>query len=259
VSTPEIVGIVIVVILIAALVAATVRIAATRRGLRERFGPEYDRAVTEQGGRAAAEAELRRRERRHESLPLRQLNSEQLTAYQALWTEIQARFVDDPVAAVRDADRLVARIVADRGYPAVEYPDRLSHLSVDHARVLDNYRSAHDVSVRNDAGQATTEELRQAMVDFRAIVGGLLGQHLALPTPESGSDLLDEPAASREADPRNADTAYRDDTATTRSHDAGQADTHNAVDPAFDENGERVLDPTDQSQPPATRPARRGR
>src|SRR5262249_17680329 len=150
VSTPEIIGIVVVVILVVALVAAIVRIGVTRRALRERFGNEYDRAVTEQGGRAAAEAELRRRERRHAALPLRELNSEQLAPYRALWTDVQARFVDDPVAAVHSADKLVMRIVADRGYPVVEYPDRLAHLSVDHSRVLDNYRSAHDISVRND-------------------------------------------------------------------------------------------------------------
>lgn len=224
-NTTEIIGIVIVVILIAALVAATVRIATTRRQLRDRYGDEYDHVVTEKGGRAAAEAELRRRERRHATLPLRELSPEQLAAYRALWNEMQTRFVDDPVAAVQGAEKLVARIVADRGYPAVEYRDRLAHLSVDHAGVLSNYRSAHDTTVRNDAGQATTEELRQAMVDYRALVTDLLGGGTA---SAPGADPVYPAAYGDPAGP--VDVAVNGD----------------GTDAALAEDSERVFTPTDR-------------
>jgi len=277
VNTTETIGIVIVVILIIALVAATVRIATTRRQLRDRFGDEYDRVATEKGGKAAAEAELRRRERRHSTLPLRDLSQEQLSTYRSLWTELQARFLDDPVHAVQQADKLVARIVADRGYPVVDYQDRLAHLSVDHSRVLGNYRSAHDIHLRNDSGQATTEELRQAMVDYRAIITDLLGGDPAgphpdgspLPASESITDPEDEPVATRGTDPVDPDSAYREDTAA--AHGADPADgldhrdgaapdhTRDAVGPAFDESGERVLDRADQSRPTEPRRARKGR
>ena len=174
-STTDIVAIVIAVIVVAVFVAATARIVLGRRALKERFGDEYDRVVADKGGRAAAETELRQRERRHAELPLTELSPEAKAQFAQNWTEVQGEFVNDPGAAVHAADRLVSRIVADRGYPVVDYNDRLAHLSVDHARVLNHYRDAHDVSVRNDAGHATTEELRQALVHYRALVSDLLG------------------------------------------------------------------------------------
>lgn len=174
-STTDIVGIVIAVIVVAIFIAATARIVLQRRALKERFGNEYDRVVAEKGGRAAAEGELRLRQRRHSELPLIELSAEARAQFAAAWTEVQSEFVDDPAAAVQAADRLVSRVVADRGYPVVDYSDRLAHLSVDHAHVLGNYRDAHEISVRNDAGHATTEELRQALVHYRALVSDLLG------------------------------------------------------------------------------------
>jgi hypothetical protein len=175
-STADIVGIIIAVIVVAVFAAAAVRIVWQRRMLRERFGDEYDRVVADKGGRAAAEAELRQRQRRHAELPLKELSAEDRAQFTERWTEVQSQFVDDPAAAVRGADRLVSRIVADRGYPVVDYSDRLAHLSVDHAQVLTDYRDAHDVSVRNDAGHASTEELRQALVHYRVLIADLLGE-----------------------------------------------------------------------------------
>jgi hypothetical protein len=182
-STTDIVAIVIAVIVVAVFVAASARIVLGRRALKERFGEEYDRVVADKGGRAAAETELRQRERRHAELPLTELPPEAKAQFAEQWTSVQAEFVNDPAAAVHAADRLVSRIVADRGYPVVDYSDRLAHLSVDHANVLTHYRDAHDISVRNDAGHATTEELRQALVHYRALV----------------SDLLDDPALNHTA------------------------------------------------------------
>lgn len=174
-STYAIVGIVIVVIAAAILIATTARILVTRRQLRERYGDEYDRVVTEKGGRAAGEAELRQRERRHAKLDLKDLSDEQRARYRTEWTELQAQFVDDPNAAVHEADQLISRLMADRGYPVGDFDDRVSHLSVEHSSILNRYRDAHDISVRNDSGTASTEELRQALVNYRELAGNLLG------------------------------------------------------------------------------------
>lgn len=219
-NTSGIIIVIVVAILIIALIAAIARVGLGRRRLRERFGEEYDRVVDEKGGRSAAEAELRGRERRHAALQLRELTPEQREAYRSEWAAAQARFIDDPSAAVHAVDELVARIVADRGYPAVDYHDRLSHLSVEHAPALAHYRAAHDASVRNDSGEATTEELRQAMVDYRATINHLLGDD-SLPVaapggsgPDwTGSELTEEdervltPSEQPEADkaPRGQD------------------------------------------------------
>jgi hypothetical protein len=174
-NTSAIVGIVVVVVVILVVAAVAVRILVQRRELRERYGDEYQRVVTEKGGRAAAEAELKRREREHEKLQLNELSPEVRDSYRTSWTELQSQFVYDPKAAVHSADQLVTRLVADRGYPVVDYTDRLAHLSVEHASVLNLYRSAHDISVRNDSGTATTEELRQALVNYRELIADLLG------------------------------------------------------------------------------------
>jgi hypothetical protein len=174
-STSAIVGIVIVVIAVATIVATAGRILVQRRELHERYGDEYQRVVTEKGGRAAAEAELKRRERAHEKLQLTELSPEVRSRFRSSWTDLQGQFVEDPKAAVHAADRLVSELVAERGYPVVDYSDRLAHLSVEHAGVLNLYRSAHDVSLRNDAGTATTEDLRQALVSYRELIADLLG------------------------------------------------------------------------------------
>ncbi len=191
-STTDIVVIIIAVIVVAVFVAATARIVLGRRALKERFGDEYDRVVADKGGRAAAETELRQRERRHAELPLTELSPEAKAQFAQNWTDVQGEFVNDPAAAVHAADKLVSRIVADRGYPVVDYNDRLAHLSVEHARVLNHYRDAHDVSVRNDAGHATTEELRQALVNYRALVADLLGD----PRLNTTSSALTGPTGS---------------------------------------------------------------
>jgi hypothetical protein len=183
VSTPGIIGIVIVVIVIVVVAALAMRM-RQRRALQSRFGDEYDRVVDEKGGRSAAEAELRRRERRHAELSLRELSDADKTRFREGWTAVQAQFIDDPVAAVHEGDRLVTELVTARGYPTAGYEDRLEHLSVEHASVLNSYREAHDISVRNDAGNATTEELRKALVDFRELVTDLLGES---PVPETAT------------------------------------------------------------------------
>jgi len=146
-----------------------------RRALQRRFGPEYDRAVAEADSRGAAERELRDRERRHAELQLHELDPESRERYAASWEEIQARFLDEPGKAVADADELVTRLVAERGYPTGDYDEQVAHLSVDHARTLGHYRDAHEISEVSARGEATTEQLRQALVHYRALFAELLG------------------------------------------------------------------------------------
>ncbi|MFC0031773.1 hypothetical protein ACFFMM_19815 [Micromonospora chaiyaphumensis] len=174
-SPTQVVVIVIVVVVLAALAAVAV-VASRRRALRQRFGPEYDRAVAEQDSRGAAERELRERERRHAELELTPLSPESRARYAAAWEELQVRFVDSPAETVGDADELVTRLIAERGYPTGDFSEQIAHLSVEHARTLTHYRDAHDIRLRNERGEAGTEDLRQALVHYRALFADLLGE-----------------------------------------------------------------------------------
>ncbi|WP_202638040.1 hypothetical protein [Bailinhaonella thermotolerans] len=147
-----------------------------RRRLQQRFGPEYDRAVKTAGGRREAEAELSARERRFEKLDIRDLSPEETTRYSGEWTAIQERFVDAPEQAVAEADRLVTQVMADRGYPTDSgHRQRIADLSVGHAKTLGDYRAAHEISERSAKGEASTEDLRQAMIHYRELFADLLG------------------------------------------------------------------------------------
>lgn len=187
--TTTIVIIVIVVILVAAGLFAWNSM--RRRALRERFGPEYDRVVETTANRTEAERELRDRERKHAALELRPLSAESRARYTAAWEELQVRFVDEPAGTVGDADALITQLIAERGYPTEDYEDQLSHLSVDHARTLGNYRDAHEIHLSNERGEASTEQLRQAVVHYRALFSDLIGEDLPARTngsvPESPS------------------------------------------------------------------------
>ncbi|MEV0004013.1 hypothetical protein AB0H28_17240 [Micromonospora sp. NPDC050980] len=173
--TQVVVIVIVVVVVVAALVAFAV-VANRRRALRQRFGPEYDRAVEEQDSRGAAERELRERERRHAELELTPLSPESRARYAAAWEDLQVRFVDSPAETVGDADELVSRLIAERGYPTGDFSDQIAHLSVEHARTLTHYRDAHEIRQRNERGEAGTEDLRQALVHYRALFADLLGE-----------------------------------------------------------------------------------
>jgi len=185
-------------LVVGAVLVAVGLVASRRRALRNRFGPEYDRVVESTEDRRAAERELRERERRHAELELRPLDPASRERYSASWEEIQVRFVDAPDRAVGEADELVTRLIAERGYPTGDYDDQLAHLSVEHARTLDHYRKAHEINERNSRGEATTEQLRQALVHYRALFADLLGtepEHLAgtTHTPSDGPDRERQP------------------------------------------------------------------
>ncbi|KKK05489.1 hypothetical protein [Micromonospora sp. HK10] len=191
-SSTQVVVIVVVVLVLAALAAVAV-IASRRRALRQRFGPEYDRAVEEQDSRSAAERELRERERRHAELELTPLSPESRARYAAAWEELQVRFVDSPAETVGEADELVSQLIAERGYPTGDFSEQLAHLSVEHARTLTHYRDAHEIRLRNERGEAGTEDLRQALVHYRALFADLLGE---------------EPVGHRPPEPRHSDPEH---------------------------------------------------
>ncbi len=147
-----------------------------RQNLRQRFGPEYDRAVAENDSALAAEKELRDREKRHSLLELKELPDDARQWYTEQWQELQARFVESPEESVGAADELVTRLIAERGYPIKDYDEQVTLLSVEHARTIGDYREAHDIAQRHARGEAGTEELRQAIVHYRVLVTDLLGQ-----------------------------------------------------------------------------------
>ncbi|MTE16850.1 hypothetical protein GLP40_29400 [Nocardia sp. CT2-14] len=139
------------------------------RRLRDRFGPEYDRTVQQAQNRRIAEQDLTDREKRHDELRLRDLSEEETRRYEAAWAQVQAQFVDDPAAALDAADRLVAQAMTDRGYPSESYEQQLADLSVDHARPLSRFRTAHDIAARAERGGVSTEDMRTAIVDYHEL------------------------------------------------------------------------------------------
>ena len=145
-----------------------------RTHLKEGFGPEYDRTVSETPSRREAEAELLERQKRHDELELRPLSRETRSRYQREWDAAQARFVDDPDGAIRDADELIQSVMSERGYPVEDFDQRAADLSVEHGDVIHNYRAAHDISRRSIRGEASTEDLRVALQRYRSFFERLL-------------------------------------------------------------------------------------
>jgi hypothetical protein len=144
------------------------------RGLQERFGPEYDRTLEDRDDRRQAEAELAAREKRHAELDIRPLDPETREQYANRWRDTQAEFVDRPVEAVRRADGLVGDLMRERGYPVEDFDQRAADVSVDHPDVVENYRTAHTISLASDRNEASTEDLRKAMVHYRSLFEELL-------------------------------------------------------------------------------------
>lgn len=171
-ATLIIAALVIIAILIAAVWWYSMRQRSAK--LRERFGPEYERTVAEKGDTRRAEDELTDRQKRVSQLDIRPLAADERRRFNDEWRAVQARFVDDPSTAVGDADTLVGRVMEARGYPVGDFEQRAADVSVDHPTVLEHYRAAHEIALRHAQGQASTEDLRQAMVDYRALFAELL-------------------------------------------------------------------------------------
>ena len=145
--------------------------------LRTQFGSaEYDRALKEDGSRRHAEAGLKERTQRVESLNIRPLAPGDRARFVESWSRVQARFVDGPGGAVTEADQLLRDVMSTRGYPVSDFEQRAADISVDHPLVMENYRTAHAIAVRQTQGQANTEDLRQAMIQYRTLFEDLVGE-----------------------------------------------------------------------------------
>lgn len=159
-----------IIVAVLALVAVVVFFLKTQKSkrLRERFGPEYDRAVSEAGS-ARGEAKLEKLEKRVKKYDIHPLEAATRDRYIERWRLVQARFVDDPNATVDEADRLLSEVMAARGYPMADFEQQAADLSVNYPLVVDHYRAGHAIAVRHARGQTSTEDLRQALVNYRAL------------------------------------------------------------------------------------------
>ena len=175
---PTWVWIVIAVLIVVAAIVLAAAMAVGRRKrtqrLKERFGPEYERMVSEADRPGSAEKELIERERRHDELDIVALPSAARRTYSERWQSVQTTFVDDPAGALVEADRLIMAVMRDRGYPVDDFDQRAQDISVDHPTVVENYRAAHDVQRSARGGGSETEDQRQAFVHYRALFVELL-------------------------------------------------------------------------------------
>jgi hypothetical protein len=142
--------------------------------LQEQFGPEYNRMVTDADSRRDAEAELKAREERRQELEIRPLSQAAHDRYVETWQSVQSQFVDDPRGAVARADDLIQSVMAERGYPVEDFDQRAADISVDHPRVVENYREGHRLAQTSADGGDSTENLRQAMRHYRALFDELV-------------------------------------------------------------------------------------
>jgi hypothetical protein len=184
ISTTQIaigIAVIVVVVVVVAGIAIwrSVRKRRTER-LRTQFGgAEYNRTLKEGGSQRKAEAALDERKERVAGMHIRPLSAGDRARFVESWGKIQARFVDGPGAAVTDADRLLGDVMSTRGYPVSEFEQRAADISVDHPLVLENYRAAHEIALRQAKGQASTEDLRQAMIHFRTLFEELVSEPVA--------------------------------------------------------------------------------
>ncbi len=188
-TTPEIIAIAFALLIIVGIVVYFASQKRRSARLREQFGPEYERAVAEGGDRRGAEAKLAERADRVRSFNLRPLTAADRATFAESWNRVQARFVDDPSASVADADRLLGEVMAARGYPVADFEQRAADISVDHPKVVQNYRTAHDIALRHVKEEASTEDLRKAMIHYRALFEDLVSDSTtAAPniSPDSG-------------------------------------------------------------------------
>jgi hypothetical protein len=170
--------------IVIAVAVALVILALTARGysqsrrrtaLRDQFGPEYDRTVSDAGSRRKAERDLAERERAHDSLDIQPLSEASRSRYTEDWQRAEQHFVDDPELAAREADRVVRDVLEERGYPKDDFDTQAAAVSVDHPKVVDRYRHGHDMVHGNgESGEERTENLRKAMVDFRMVFTELI-------------------------------------------------------------------------------------
>jgi FtsZ-interacting cell division protein ZipA len=178
-NTIPTVWIVLGIILVVALLVAAAWVSSQKKKkrserLQQRFGPEYNRTVDKLGGRGKAESELEARETRVDKLTIKTLSPSEAARFSQAWAALQGRFVDDPKGVVTQADQLVRELMLARGYPMGDFERRSADISVDHPAVVEHYRAAQAIAVRDQRGDVNTEELRKAVVHYRALFDELL-------------------------------------------------------------------------------------
>ena len=175
-NTTTIILVAIVFLVVGGLLAmAVMRFQRTRR-LRERFGPEYDRVVNEAGDKQKAESELEARLAHVEALQIRPLSAEEVNRFSLEWQATQAEFVDEPLASVQKADRLIREAMKAKGYPVEDFEQRAADISVDYPDLVTDYRGLHMIAVKEADDEVSTEEMRQAMVHGRALFENLVSR-----------------------------------------------------------------------------------
>src|SRR6202162_5051774 len=177
-STTQLVLVVGLIVIVAAGIATLLILRKRRTArLRAQFGgPEYTRVVKEGGNQRRAEDKLEKRAERVESFHIRALSPADHARFLESWRKVQGRFVDSPGGAVTEADQLLGDVMSMRGYPVSDFEQRAADISVDHPLVMENYRAGHGIAVRQTNGQASTEELRQAMIHYRTLFEELVGE-----------------------------------------------------------------------------------
>jgi hypothetical protein len=166
--------IVVVAAIVIAAIAWSVYARRRRAHLRDRFGPEYGHVVDETGSERKAASVLEEREERVDNLDIHPLAPDEADRFSARWRAVQAKFVDNPQLATGEADDLVQQVMGARGYPVADFETRAADISVNHAHVVEHYRAAHVVADRAFQGEASTEDLRQALIHYRALFEDLL-------------------------------------------------------------------------------------
>jgi hypothetical protein len=210
-STGAVIAIVVVIVVVIAAVALGA-MEMRRRRLRQQFGPEYDRVVSETGNRRKAEAELSARQRRVAKLDIRPLNSEESARFQGEWNAIQERFVDTPTESVTQAATLITTVMRTRGYPTDDHDEAMDALSVDHAHTLTRYREARTISERAGSGAATTDDLRNATLKYRELFHELVGAPDDAATSRRSAETSDATGATPDPATAPADAAPPTDT-----------------------------------------------
>jgi hypothetical protein len=226
-STGAVIAIVVIIVVVIAALAVGV-MQTRRRRLRQQFGPEYDRVVSETGNRRKAEAELSARQRRVAELDIRPLNSEESARFQGEWNAIQERFVDTPTESVTQAATLITTVMRTRGYPTDDHDQAMDALSVDHAHTLTRYREARGISERAGSGAATTDDLRNAMLKYRELFHELVGTRDDRATDRDTAETSDATAPVATETPVAAESPA----AETRAADVPASTNGTSADPA---------------------------
>lgn len=175
--SPALIVILVVAVLVVIGIALMVARGRQRERLQDHYGAEYEHQVEAAGGsKAKADAELLKREKRVEKLDIKPLSAAERDAFADEWQKVQARFVDDPERSIALADALVAEVMKARGYPVQDFEQRAADISVEHPKLVENYRAAHEIGVRHSRGAAGTEDLRSAFLGYRSLFDELLGE-----------------------------------------------------------------------------------